>query len=75
MWPRRNRVEGEVVVRMLVTKEGKPQNLSVESSTPAGVFDEVALMAAKRWRFKPGRYRGEAVDTWVLLPFVFELTQ
>lgn len=72
---KRNRVEGEVVVRMLVTKEGKAQKLSVESATPAGVFDEAALMAAKRWRFKPGKYRGEAVDTWVLLPFIFELTQ
>ncbi|MEF2229987.1 MAG: TonB family protein [Pseudodesulfovibrio sp.] len=72
---KRNRVQGEVVVRMLVTVQGTPQQLSVYSATPAGVFDEAALNAAKRWRFKPGRYKGEAVDTWVLLPFVFELTQ
>ncbi|BDQ35876.1 hypothetical protein SYK_02360 [Pseudodesulfovibrio nedwellii] len=71
---KRNRVEGEVVVRMLVTAEGVPQNLTIHSSTPAGVFDESALRAAKRWRFKPGRYKGQSVDTWVLLPFVFELT-
>nr|WP_321256791.1 energy transducer TonB [uncultured Pseudodesulfovibrio sp.] len=72
---KRNRVEGEVVVRMLVTAKGKPQNLSINSSTPAGIFDDAALRAAKRWRFQPGKYKGEAVDTWVLLPFVFELTQ
>lgn len=71
---KRNRVEGRVVVRMLVNTEGRAQDLSVYSSTPAGVFDKAALNAARRWRFKPGRYRGEAVDTWVLLPFVFELT-
>ncbi|MFH1914321.1 MAG: TonB family protein [Pseudomonadota bacterium] len=71
---KRNRVEGEVVVRMLVDSEGRPQKLSIHSSTPAGVFDETALGAAERWRFKPGRYRGNAVDTWVLLPFAFELT-
>ena len=71
---KRNRVQGEVVVRMLVTTQGTPQQLSVYSATPAGVFDAAALNAAKRWRFKPGRYKGEAVDTWVLLPFVFELT-
>lgn len=71
---KRNRVEGEVVVRMLVATEGMPQNLTIHLSTPAGVFDEAALRAAKRWRFKPGRYKGQSVDTWVLLPFVFELT-
>lgn len=71
---KRNRVEGEVVVRMLVDSEGRPQKLSVHSSTPAEMFDAAALSAAGRWRFKPGRYKGEAVDTWVLLPFVFELT-
>lgn len=59
---------------MLVNKEGLPKNLSIHSATPAGVFDEAALKAAKRWRFQPGKYKGQAVDTWVLLPFVFELT-
>ncbi|RWU06872.1 energy transducer TonB [Pseudodesulfovibrio sp. S3] len=72
---KRNRVEGEVVVRMLVTAKGTPQDITIHSSTPAGVFDDAALNAAKRWRFQPGKYKGEAVDTWVLLPFVFELTQ
>lgn len=71
---KRNRVEGKVVVRMLVTSKGLPENLSIHSATPEGVFDKAALRAAKRWRFQPGKYKGQAVDTWVLLPFVFELT-
>jgi protein TonB len=72
---KRNRVEGEVVVRMLVTSKGVPTNLSIESATPANVFEKAALSAAKRWKFRPGRYKGQAVDTWVLLPFNFELTR
>ncbi|NDV19834.1 TonB family protein [Pseudodesulfovibrio sp. JC047] len=72
---KRNRVEGKVVVRLLVTAKGTPEHLSIESSTPEGVFDKAAVNAAKRWRFQPGKYKGEAVDTWVLLPFIFELTQ
>lgn len=72
---KRNRIEGEVVVRMLVTSQGLPVNLSIHSSTPAGVFDKAALNAAKRWKFRPGHYHGQAVDTWVLLPFNFELTR
>ncbi len=72
---RRNRVEGKVVVRLLVNREGRAEQLSVHSSTPQGVFDKAALDSARRWMFKPGRYDGNAVDTWVLIPFNFELTQ
>lgn len=72
---KRNRVEGEVVVRMLVTRQGIPTNLSIESANPSGVFEKAALSAAKRWKFRPGHYKGQAVDTWVLLPFNFELTR
>lgn len=71
---KRNRTEGSVVIRMLVTADGEPRNLSVHEANPAGVFEKAALSAARRWRFKPGRYKGKNVDTWVLLPFEFELT-
>jgi len=72
---KRRHVEGEVVVRMLVTSRGDPSRLSIHKSDPPGVFDKAALSAAKRWKFRPGRYKGKAVDTWVLLPFKFELTR
>lgn len=72
---KRRHVEGEVVVRMLVTSRGDPIRLSIHRSDPPGVFDKAALSAAKRWKFRPGRYKGKAVDTWVLLPFKFELTR
>lgn len=72
---KRNHMEGEVVVRMLVTNQGLPTTLSIHSATPSGVFEKAALNAAKRWKFRPGHYKGQAVDTWVLLPFNFELTR
>lgn len=72
---KRHHVEGEVVVRMLVTSRGEPIRLSIDRSDPPGVFDKAALSAAKRWKFRPGRFQGKAVDTWVLLPFKFELTR
>ncbi len=72
---RRSRTEGKVVIRLLVKKDGKPDHLTIHSSSPIGIFDSAALSAAGRWRFKPGRYAGNDVDTWVLLPFNFELTQ
>lgn len=72
---KRNRIEGKVIVRLLVNKDGKTEQVSVHSSSPAGAFDEAALSAAKRWMFKPGRYEGNAVATWVFIPFNFELTR
>ncbi len=72
---RRSRTEGKVVLRLLVKKDGKPDNLTIHSSSPEGIFDAAALSAAQRWSFKPGRYAGKNVDTWVLLPFNFELTK
>lgn len=70
---RRNALEGTVVIRMLVTVQGEVEQLSVESAVPEGVFEKAALAAAARWRFHPGKYKGRAVDTWILLPFKFEL--
>jgi len=72
---KRNNIEGRVVVRMLVTTDGRPTQLSINSAEPQGVFEEAAIAAAARWTFRPGKYKGRAVDTWVLLPFDFELRQ
>ena len=70
---KRSHTEGKVVIRMLVTSDGSPTRLTVDSATPPGIFDKAALSAAKRWKFRPGMYHGKAVDTWVLLPFNFKL--
>lgn len=72
---KQHHIEGEVVVRMLVTADGTPTHLTIHSATTPGMFDKPALNAAKRWRFRPGRYKGKAVDTWVLLPFNFKVKQ
>ena len=70
----RSHQKGKVVIRMLVTREGQSANISVHSATPKGVFEKAALSAARRWTFRPGKYKGQAVNTWVLVPFTFELT-
>ncbi|MFT3905523.1 MAG: TonB family protein [Steroidobacteraceae bacterium] len=45
--------EGYVDVRFNLSPEGKAYNLGVLQSSPAGVFDEAALAAVKRWTFEP----------------------
>ena len=67
------RLEGRVVVNLRVTKEGDATEASIFESSPEGVFDQAAIEAAKQWKFDPGKIGGEAVDTRVRVPFVFEL--
>ena len=69
----RRRIEGRVTVRLIVDTEGKPTQCTVQGAQPAGVFEKSALKAAEAMRFTPGRSKGRAVRTLVLLPFDYRL--
>lgn len=69
----RRGIEGRVTVRLIVDTEGKPTQCAVQSAQPAGVFEKSALKAAGAMRFTPGRSKGRAVRTLVLLPFDYRL--
>ncbi len=66
---------GRVVLRFLVKTDGKVAKASVLEADPPGFFEQSAMEALDKWRFKPGRYRGNAVATWVDLPIRFRLTR
>jgi protein TonB len=70
---RRNGEQGTVTLRVLVTREGVPAQVSVEKSSGSGHLDGAALDAVKTWRFVPARRGAEAVEAWVLVPVVFKL--
>jgi len=46
------KLAGEVRVRVTVQADGKVKDAVVVSASPEGVFDEAALAAARKWRFK-----------------------
>ena len=69
------RQEGRVVLEFVVDAGGVPRNVRVRRADPPGVFDAAALTAIKKWRFDPGRRRGEAVATRVILPLAFTLEE
>lgn len=69
---RRLHLSGRVTLRILIDAEGAPRSFAVHQATPAGVFEEAALEAARQFRFTPGRIDGKGVATIVLLPFTFE---
>jgi protein TonB len=70
---RRNGEQGTVTLRVLVTREGIPAQVSVEKSSGSGHLDGAALDAVKTWRFVPARRGAEAVEAWMLVPVVFKL--
>ncbi|MDR3043316.1 MAG: energy transducer TonB [Desulfovibrio sp.] len=70
---KRQGIQGQVVVRIVVDKDGNPQACAVHSAAPEGYFEEVALQAARQMRFIPGKVKGAPVNTLVSVPFVFRL--
>ena len=50
---KRNGIEGQVIVDLLIDKEGKPQQHNVITEKPKGVFLQSTLRAVLRWRFAP----------------------
>lgn len=53
-------LEGYVVVRYDVNAEGRVHNARVVAAEPPEVFNESALQAVSRWRFRPPELDGEA---------------
>lgn len=66
-------IGGKVVLRFLVGADGHVSRPAVVEAHPAGYFEQSAMDAVSRWRFKPGCVKGRAVATWVTLPVQFRL--
>lgn len=64
-------VEGTVVVRMLVNKEGRVEKASVVSGHP--MLDAAALDAVRNWIFKPALQQHKPVAVWLAVPIKFVL--
>lgn len=69
---RRMRLEGTVMVHVLVDASGKvDQAVVIQSVHPA--LDNAAMVAARKCRFSPARQREMKVKAWVAIPFRFKL--
>jgi len=69
---RRQKIQGVVVVSMLVTEEGLPTDIRVERSFGYGL-DEKALEAAAKYRFKPAMRDGNPVSQRITVEMNFRL--
>jgi protein TonB len=70
---RRNGEEGTVLLRVLVTPDGKAAKVDVDRTSGSTVLDAAAADAVSRWRFVPARRGADPVEAWVVVPMVFRL--
>ncbi len=66
-------VEGTVVVRALVGKDGRVKQAFAEPAHSVAILDGAALDAVKRWVFKPALTHNQPVPVWVSIPMRFTL--
>ena len=67
------RIQGSVVLEMIVGADGVPYGIRVVRSLDAHGLDEEAMLAASQWRFNPGRKGEIPVDVRVILVVDFHL--
>jgi len=67
--------QGEVLLRVRVSPDGRAVGITVERSSGRDVLDEAAQEAVKGWSFVPSRQGGVAIAGWVTVPIVFRLQQ
>jgi protein TonB len=65
VYPRRAQtrgIEGYVVLEFIVTKTGAVRDPVVIEAKPPGIFDNAAIQAALKFKYKPKVVNGEAID-------------
>lgn len=68
-----NRVEGKVMLRVLVGTDGSVEQIEIEHSSGSRDLDRAAREAVMKWKFKPGLRGGAAYSTWARVPISFTL--
>lgn len=70
-WAREAGVEGKVLLRVLVGKDGRPKKVIATGGVRA--LGEDAARAVMRWTFHPALSNGNPIEVWVEVPVVFRL--
>jgi protein TonB len=75
-YPRQSKRLGEagtVVIRVLITAEGRAEKAEVRTSSGYARLDDTALTTVKGWRFVPGQRNGQPEAMWFNVPIRFVL--
>jgi protein TonB len=69
---RRDGIEGRVQVEFVVDVDGRVRDATPVASTHSG-FNDAAVIAVSKWKFRPGMKEGRKVNTRMAVPVVFTL--
>ena len=70
---RRMGIEGTVMLKVHVSREGHPLQIDVGKSSGNDLLDKTAVEAVKKWRFIPARQGDSPFEEWVNVPIAFHL--
>lgn len=65
--------QGKVLLRVLISAEGRPEQVEIKQSSGFERLDRQAQATVLRWRFVPGKRNGVAEAMWYLVPINFVL--
>lgn len=65
--------QGTVIIRVLITPEGRAEKAEIRTSSGYLRLDETALSTVQRWRFVPGQRNGAPEAMWFNVPIRFVL--
>jgi len=67
---KKKKIEGTVFILFIIDKNGRVQNPIVQKSAHSAL-DTPALKAVRKWRFEPGRRKGQPVQFRMRVPVSF----
>jgi TonB family protein len=67
------KLEGKVIVRFIVTKEGKSEAISVLKGINPAIDAEAIRVIGLIKNWEPGKLNGKVVNVWYMIPVTFEL--
>ena len=71
---KREGLDGVVAVKVMIDVTGAVSECSVSKSTDPR-FDEAALAAVKKWKFKPAQKDGAPVAIKIIIPIHFQVNE
>ena len=66
-------IEGRVYIQAIVGKDGSLDEVQVVKGIGGGCDEEALRVVKQSPKWKPGRQRGNAVRTKIVIPIVFKL--
>ncbi|MDD5015283.1 MAG: energy transducer TonB [Atribacterota bacterium] len=70
---REREIEGKVILKILIDKEGKVQEIHIFESSGYEAFDQIAVKSVRQWQFKPAKKGNQPRESWVLIPINFQI--